>query len=116
MTATGSAPTRTGPVWTDKGEYRVVVEPNPRRSRVFFNGANIADSRNMRLLHETRHSPVYYFPFEDVAMQYLTKTTHSTHCPAWLRSKASTCGCSGSSCISPCTSTGCCARQRIRPV
>lgn len=81
MTATGSAPTRTGPVWTDKGEYRVVVEPNPRRIRVFFNGATIADSRNMRLLHETRHSPVYYFPFEDVAMQYLTKTAHSTHCP-----------------------------------
>jgi len=81
MTPAGTAPTRTGPAWTDKGEYRVVVEPSPRRIRVFFNGATIADSRAMRLLHETRHAPVYYFPFADVDMRYLKRTAHSTHCP-----------------------------------
>jgi uncharacterized protein (DUF427 family) len=46
-----------------------------------FNGQVIADSKRMRLLYETGHLPVYYFPQEDVRMEYLTKTDYHTHCP-----------------------------------
>jgi uncharacterized protein (DUF427 family) len=34
-----------------------------------------------RLLLETGHSPVYYFPREDVRMDLLERTDHHTRCP-----------------------------------
>ncbi len=43
-------------------DYKITFEPSPRRVRVAFNGETIADSTNARLLFETRHLPVYYFP------------------------------------------------------
>jgi len=46
-------------------DYKVLLEPSPRRVRVKFNGEIIADSTNAHLLFETRHLPVYYFPRSD---------------------------------------------------
>jgi uncharacterized protein (DUF427 family) len=66
---------------TGSDEYVVVIEDSPRRVRAMFNGATIADSVQMKMMHETRHIPVYYFPIEDVDMSLLTRTDHSTHCP-----------------------------------
>lgn len=60
---------------------RVTVETSARRVRVKFNDEIIADSIAMRMVHETGHLPVYYFPLEDVRMDLMTKTDHSTHCP-----------------------------------
>src|SRR5882724_3696893 len=62
-------------------DYKVTLEPSPRRVRVKFNGETIADSTNAHLLFETRHLPVYYFPRADVRMDLLTATDHHTFCP-----------------------------------
>jgi len=56
-------------------------EPSPRWVRIMFGGQVIANSKRMRLLHETGHLPVYYFPQEDVRMEYLIQTEHHTHYP-----------------------------------
>ncbi|WP_396954282.1 DUF427 domain-containing protein [Neobacillus niacini] len=39
---------------------------NPRWVRVKFNGLNIADSKEVFVLHERGHLPVYYFPEKDI--------------------------------------------------
>jgi uncharacterized protein (DUF427 family) len=62
-------------------DYRVLLEPSPRRVRVQFGGETIADSKSAHLLFETRHLPVYYFPRADVRMDLLTPTDHHTFCP-----------------------------------
>lgn len=62
-------------------EDPIRFEPSPRRVRVLFGGAPIADSRRVRLMREHGHLPVYYFPTEDVRMDLLEPTEHSTHCP-----------------------------------
>jgi uncharacterized protein (DUF427 family) len=62
-------------------DYKVQLEPSPRRVRVHFNGETIADSTNAHLLFETRHLPVYYFPRADVRMDLMNSTDHHTFCP-----------------------------------
>ncbi|MFT5392545.1 MAG: hypothetical protein ACI8PT_002743 [Gammaproteobacteria bacterium] len=61
--------------------YRVWLEPSPKRVRVRYNGHVLVDSVHARLLYETRHVPVYYFPREDVDWACLSPTSHSTFCP-----------------------------------
>ena len=56
-------------------------EDSPRRVRVMFGGETIADSKRVKLLHETGHLPVYYFPMEDVRMDLLEESDHTTQCP-----------------------------------
>jgi uncharacterized protein (DUF427 family) len=51
-----------------------------KRVRATMGGAVIADSDRVLVLRETGHGPVYYFPREDVAMDHLTRTDHSSHC------------------------------------
>jgi len=62
-------------------EYKIAFEASPRRVRIQFNGETIADSTGARLLFETRHLPVYYFPRSDVRMDLLRPTEHHTFCP-----------------------------------
>ncbi len=80
----------TGPFGTQAGgifNFEVTTgrvlyfEDSPRWVRVVFNGETIADSRRAKLLHETGHLPVYYFPERDVRRDLLTPTDHNTHCP-----------------------------------
>ena len=52
---------------------------NPRRVRVYFNKQLIAESREMMLLRENEHLPLYYFPKEDVRMEHLQSSDHMTH-------------------------------------
>ena len=61
--------------------HTLYFEDSPRRVRVMFNGETIADSKRVKLLHETGHLPVYYFPEEDVRMGLLEESNHTTHCP-----------------------------------
>jgi uncharacterized protein (DUF427 family) len=56
-------------------------EDSPRRVRVMFGGETVADSRRVKLLHESGHLPVYYFPKEDVRMELLEESDHTTRCP-----------------------------------
>lgn len=81
----------TGPLSPDsQGEFNfesnapahlLYFEESPRRVRVAFNGETIADSTGMKLLHESNSLPVYYFPVEDVRMELLEATDHSSRCP-----------------------------------
>src|SRR6185295_1614103 len=64
-----------------KGNFELRFEPAAKRLRVEFNGALLADSRRALVLHETRRPPAYYFPAEDVRMELLSRTAHTTHCP-----------------------------------
>lgn len=66
--------------FNDNPDYQVVFEPSPRRVRVSFNGATIADSSKAHLLFETLHLPVYYLPRADTRMEFLVPTAHQTFC------------------------------------
>ena len=63
------------------GDHWIRFEPSKKRVRIEFNGARIADSSRALVLHETRLPPAYYFPGEDVRMDFLARTEHRTHCP-----------------------------------
>lgn len=67
--------TRAGPA------HVLYFEDSPRRVRAELNGETVADSQRVRLLHETGLLPVYYFPRDDVRMEFLVPSDHTTHCP-----------------------------------
>lgn len=56
-------------------------EDSPRRVRVEFGGEILADSRRVKLLHETGLLPVYYFPKDDLQADLLEPSDYQTHCP-----------------------------------
>jgi uncharacterized protein (DUF427 family) len=62
-------------------DYELRFEPCSKRVRVEFNGTWVADSLRALIVHETRVPPMYYFPKDDVRMDFLEKTDHRTHCP-----------------------------------
>src|SRR6476646_10494165 len=59
----------------------IYFEDSPRRIRARFGGETIVDSRRAKLLHEQNHLPICYFPVDDVRMDLLEPTDHSTRCP-----------------------------------
>lgn len=59
----------------------IYFEDSPRRVRAELGGRVVADSRRMKLLHETGHLPVYYFPRDDVDMDLLEQSASDYHCP-----------------------------------
>ena len=61
--------------------HTLYFEDTPRRVRVILGGETIADSKLAKLLHETGHLPVYYFPKEDIRMDLLQESEHTTSCP-----------------------------------
>jgi len=76
-----SATAGPAPGYKDKPDHFVEFEPSPKRIRVMFGGETIADTTRALILYERGHVPVYYLPREDVAMDRLSRTDHSTHCP-----------------------------------
>ena len=62
-------------------KHTLYFEDFPRRVRAVLGGEVVADSENAKMLHETGHLPLYYFPYEDVNWELLEKTDHTTHCP-----------------------------------
>lgn len=57
-----------------------LLEATSKRLRVLFNGRVVADTgRGYRLL-ETSHPPVYYFPPQDVAMDFLRPSSRKSFC------------------------------------
>jgi uncharacterized protein (DUF427 family) len=59
----------------------IYFEDSPRRIRGTFAGETVIDSHRAKLLHEQGLLPIYYFPEEEVRMDLLEATDHSTHCP-----------------------------------
>lgn len=63
------------------GEHTLRLEPCGKRVRAYLGGVPVADSARMRLMFETGHLPVYYFPVADVRMDCLQPSPHRTQCP-----------------------------------
>lgn len=61
--------------------HTLFIEDVPWRIRATLGGSTVADSRNVKRLHETAHMPVYYFPLDDLDQTLLQPTDHTTHCP-----------------------------------
>ena len=62
-------------------DHPIALEPARTRWRAKFAGHVIADSNDALILHEADYPPVVYFPRPDVAMEYMSRTDRSTHCP-----------------------------------
>jgi uncharacterized protein (DUF427 family) len=60
---------------------RLTIRPAANRWRVRFEGHVIADSADALILEEAGHGPVVYFPRDDVAMEYMSRTDRTSHCP-----------------------------------
>jgi len=56
-------------------------EDSPRRVRVKLAGVIVADSRRMKLLHETGRIVVYYFHKDDIRGDLLVPSDHTSECP-----------------------------------
>ncbi len=61
--------------------YRMVIEPSGQRIQAIFNGETIVDSCRAMIMQETRLPPVFYFPREDVRMDFLSRTDRHSNCP-----------------------------------
>jgi uncharacterized protein (DUF427 family) len=62
-------------------DHPITVAPNPRRVRVVLGGVIVAETTKALTLREATLPPVQYIPREDVAIDLLERTDHSTHCP-----------------------------------
>jgi uncharacterized protein (DUF427 family) len=82
----------TGPFSSEpKGRFNFAVQPPtgsvlfwdpvPQRIRVMFEGETVVDTTRAKLLHETAHLPVYYFPESDVRRDLLEPSDTHTRCP-----------------------------------
>jgi uncharacterized protein (DUF427 family) len=65
----------------DSPKHILYLDPSSKHVRGFFAGEMIVDSIRAKLLHETGHLPVYYFPLDDVRDEFLEVSDHTTHCP-----------------------------------
>lgn len=61
-------------------EHTLYLQQSPKRVRAMFNGETVVDSQRAKLLHKTKHLPVYYFPEEDVRTDLLVESERTTHC------------------------------------
>ena len=62
-------------------DHPITIEPAPQRWRARYAGHVIADSNDALILREANYPARVYFPREDVAMEYMSRTERSTHCP-----------------------------------
>ena len=61
--------------------HPITIARNGKRVRVTFGGRTIADLKNALVLNEAGYPPIFYIPRADAAMEALTPTAHSSHCP-----------------------------------
>lgn len=66
--------------FTAKNGVPIGFEPSPKWIRVMFGGEFIADSKRAHLLL-AGGPPYYYFPKEDVKIDFLEQTTHTEYSP-----------------------------------
>jgi uncharacterized protein (DUF427 family) len=62
-------------------DHPITIHLNPKRVQALYGGHIIADSERALSLKEASYKAVQYFPREDVAMDFLSRTSLSTHCP-----------------------------------
>lgn len=68
-------------LWSKHPDYRVDLEPSSETRRVRFQGEVVAESSRALIVQETKHSPVVYFPRDDVRFTHMERTVHETFCP-----------------------------------
>jgi len=56
------------------------LEPTSKHLVIVFDGEMIAETKRAFRVLETSHPPVYYFPSEDVRMEFLTQDSNSSFC------------------------------------
>ncbi len=64
----------------DRARWHVAADPLRHRV-VVRRGACVFDTTTARLLHETKHLPVYYVPDADVDGDLLEPSAKASHCP-----------------------------------
>lgn len=57
-----------------------LLQPTNKHLKIIFNGEIIAETSVAFRVLETSHPPVYYFPPEDVRMEFLTEAGGSSFC------------------------------------
>ena len=62
-------------------DHPIKIERNTARVRVIFAGQVIADTTRALTLKEASYPPVQYIPRDDVKMDLLKPTSHTSHCP-----------------------------------
>jgi uncharacterized protein (DUF427 family) len=62
-------------------DHPIAIEPALNRWRAQFAGHVIADSNDALILREADYPARVYFPREDVAMEYMSRTERRSHCP-----------------------------------
>lgn len=61
--------------------HTITTEPVAGAATAIWGGETVAETRNALLLRETGLPPVVYYPMEDVRMDLLEKTDHTSTCP-----------------------------------
>jgi uncharacterized protein (DUF427 family) len=62
-------------------ERVLYFEDSPRRVHIVFNHRTIADSRRVKMLHETGRVPIYFFPETDVRRECLRPSAPTKRTP-----------------------------------
>ncbi len=66
------------PGFVESPDYRVDMEPSPKRIRMKLGDEIIADSTNALRMLETNHKDFYYFPRADIRMDLMVRTDHTS--------------------------------------
>jgi len=69
------------PAYEKHPDHKVEVLPSTAHVRAEFAGAVIAESDRALRVNEASYPPVIYIPREDVNMEVLERSEHTTDCP-----------------------------------
>lgn len=75
------ATTNPAPGFGDHPGHVIDLEQSPERQRALFGELELADSAHALIVREANYPPVIYFPRDDVNMDLLQETGHSSYCP-----------------------------------
>ena len=76
---TSSDAARPAPGFDRQPGYPMSFQLAVRHIRVVFAGTTIVDAAHAMIMLEDGHAPVYYFAHDEVRMDLLSRTTHSSH-------------------------------------
>jgi len=67
--------------WLDYPNYQIEIKSIDKRIVVGMNNTVIVDSSQAMELNEQGHETIYYFPEDDIQMNYFEKIDKETFCP-----------------------------------
>ncbi len=73
-----SSDARPVPGFDHRPGFPMSFHPATAHIRVVFAGTTIADAAHAMIMLEDGHAPVYYFARDEVRMDLLSRTTHSS--------------------------------------